>query len=271
MPVRLTPIPAPDEMLTMRPHCRAFMPGAVACAIRKAPVRLTSKIACQSLSPMVSSGRPVWPSTPPALLTRMSTRPPPRRMSATMVRMAAGSVTSRLRGRQAGPAASTVSGSSASSTSQANTSAPAAAGPPRWRDQAHARRRSPPPSGLRDRSSWRRSRAVARASSVARSRSVRAAGDSARRPSSISCTIRTNVSCNRHREAMPTADRNGYTELRIDLGLAFAHREIAPDPRMGLRRSAVMGHHVVEGSGPPPQAERRAETRWGRTRRTPAS
>ena len=32
MPVRLTPSPAPLEMLTMRPARAAFIPGATACA-----------------------------------------------------------------------------------------------------------------------------------------------------------------------------------------------------------------------------------------------
>ena len=74
MPVRLMPRPAPLEMLTTRPKRCCFMPGATACAMKNAPDRLTSKIACQSLSEISSSGRPTWPSTPPALLTRMSMR-----------------------------------------------------------------------------------------------------------------------------------------------------------------------------------------------------
>ena len=54
------------------------MPGATACVMKNAPERLTSKIACQSPCEISSSGRPTWPRTPPALLTRMSTAPASR-------------------------------------------------------------------------------------------------------------------------------------------------------------------------------------------------
>ena len=50
MPVRLTPRPAPDEMLTIRPKPLRFIEGATAWVRKKAPDRLTAKIACQSSS-----------------------------------------------------------------------------------------------------------------------------------------------------------------------------------------------------------------------------
>ena len=69
------PSPAPLEMLMMRPNLAAFMPGATACEQWNAPVTLTSKIACHSAGVTSSSGWPTCPSTPPALFTRMCTRP----------------------------------------------------------------------------------------------------------------------------------------------------------------------------------------------------
>jgi hypothetical protein len=59
------------------------MLGAAACAHQKAPDRLTSKIACQSAGSIASSGRPIWPRTPPALLTRIETAPLAPAASAT--------------------------------------------------------------------------------------------------------------------------------------------------------------------------------------------
>src|SRR5437867_945256 len=75
MPVRLTLRPAPDEMLTMEPARAAFIAGMTARVQRNALVRLASTIARQSSSLTWSRGLPTWPTTPPALLTRMSTRP----------------------------------------------------------------------------------------------------------------------------------------------------------------------------------------------------
>jgi hypothetical protein len=92
IPVRLTLRPAPDEMLTMRPWRRAFMPGATARVHRKVLVRLASTTARQSASEISSSGRPTWPTTPPALLTRMSTFP----TAATNSSTCAASVTSTV-------------------------------------------------------------------------------------------------------------------------------------------------------------------------------
>ena len=51
------------------------MPGTTARVQRKVLVRLASTTARQSSSETSSSGRPTWPTTPPALLTRTSTAP----------------------------------------------------------------------------------------------------------------------------------------------------------------------------------------------------
>src|ERR1044071_602802 len=51
------------------------MPGVTARVQTKVLVRFASTTACQSSSEICSSGRPIWPTTPPALLTRMSIRP----------------------------------------------------------------------------------------------------------------------------------------------------------------------------------------------------
>src|SRR4051794_4464971 len=92
IPVRLTLRPAPDEMFTMRPYPRAFIPGTTARVQRKVDLRFASTTACQSSSATSSSGRPTWPTTPPALFTRMSTRP----TEATNASTAARSVTSTV-------------------------------------------------------------------------------------------------------------------------------------------------------------------------------
>ena len=75
MPVRLTPSPAPLEMFTIRPYPASFMAGATAWAVQNEAFRFTATIPCQSPGDTCSSGRPTWPSTPPALFTRTSTRP----------------------------------------------------------------------------------------------------------------------------------------------------------------------------------------------------
>jgi len=74
MPVRLTERPAPEEMLTIRPHPASFMAGATARVITKVDVRLASTTAAQASSVTCSIGWWVWPTTPPAQLTRTSTR-----------------------------------------------------------------------------------------------------------------------------------------------------------------------------------------------------
>src|SRR5690348_12763694 len=68
------------------------MPGATARVQRNVLVRFASTIARQSSSGTSSSGRPTWPTTPPALLTRMSTRP----TDATKPSTCAASVTSTV-------------------------------------------------------------------------------------------------------------------------------------------------------------------------------
>ncbi len=50
MPVRLGRSPAPEEMVTIRPAPRAFIPGASACAHHIAASTLAAKIARQSSS-----------------------------------------------------------------------------------------------------------------------------------------------------------------------------------------------------------------------------
>src|SRR4051812_47280632 len=75
MPVSETLRPAPDEMFTIRPQRRSFMPGATARVHTNVLVRLASTTARQSASDTSSSGRPTCPATPPAQLTRTSTRP----------------------------------------------------------------------------------------------------------------------------------------------------------------------------------------------------
>ena len=57
------------------PQPRAFMPGAAACAHHIAASTFAAKIACQSSSAISSTGRPTWPRTPPAAVTRPSMRP----------------------------------------------------------------------------------------------------------------------------------------------------------------------------------------------------
>src|SRR3954452_12638942 len=94
IPVRLTLRPAPDEMFTMRPYRRSFIPGATARVQRNVDFRFASTTACQSASETSSSGRPTWPTTPPALLTRMSTLPIDATKSATW-RSAVASTVSR--------------------------------------------------------------------------------------------------------------------------------------------------------------------------------
>ena len=54
---------------------RRFHPRRNGLRQKNAPLTLTSKMLCHSAGDTSSSGRPVWPSTPPALLTRTSTRP----------------------------------------------------------------------------------------------------------------------------------------------------------------------------------------------------
>src|SRR5689334_16981033 len=49
------------------------MPGTTARVQTNVVVRFASTTACQSSSGTSSSGTPTWPTTPPALLTRMST------------------------------------------------------------------------------------------------------------------------------------------------------------------------------------------------------
>src|SRR5580692_1376132 len=70
-------------MLTIRPQRRCRIPGTTARVHRNVLVRLASTIACQSSSVTSSSGRPAWPQTPPALLTRMSTAAIAAKNSAT--------------------------------------------------------------------------------------------------------------------------------------------------------------------------------------------
>src|SRR4051812_28010662 len=90
MPVSETLRPAPEEMLTIRPQPAAFIPGATARVHTNVLVRLASTTARQSASDTASSGRPTWPTTPPAQLTSTSTRP----MRCTSQATAAASVTS---------------------------------------------------------------------------------------------------------------------------------------------------------------------------------
>ena len=56
IPVRLTVRPAPEEMLTIRPQPRSFMPGTTARVHRNVLVRFASTTACQSWSVTSSSG-----------------------------------------------------------------------------------------------------------------------------------------------------------------------------------------------------------------------
>src|SRR3954470_15963562 len=90
MPVSETLRPAPEEMLTIRPQPAAFIPGVTARVHTNVLVRFASTTARQSASDTSSSGRPTWPTTPPAQLTSTSTRP----IASTSAATAAGSVTS---------------------------------------------------------------------------------------------------------------------------------------------------------------------------------
>src|SRR3954451_6125768 len=83
MPVSETLRPAPEEMLTIRPQPAAFIPGATARVHTNVLVRLASTTARQSASETSSSGRPTWPTTPPAQLTSTSTRPTSARSACT--------------------------------------------------------------------------------------------------------------------------------------------------------------------------------------------
>src|SRR3954462_5164177 len=90
MPVSETLRPAPEGMLTIRPQPAAFIPGVTARVATNVLVRFASTTARQSASDTSSSGRPTWPTTPPAQLTSTSTRP----ISCTSAATAAESVTS---------------------------------------------------------------------------------------------------------------------------------------------------------------------------------
>ena len=69
-----------------------------------APVTFTSKMSCQSALGTSSSGRPICPSTPPALFTRTSARPSAATASATKCSTAVRSVMSTTRVSHAPPA-----------------------------------------------------------------------------------------------------------------------------------------------------------------------
>src|ERR1700678_1024814 len=75
MPVLLTVSPAPDEVLTIRPQPRSFIAGTTARVHRNMVVRFASTTLRQASTGTSSSGRPTCPTTPPAVLTRMSTGP----------------------------------------------------------------------------------------------------------------------------------------------------------------------------------------------------
>src|SRR3984957_13310181 len=83
MPVLLTVSPAAEEMLTIRPHPRCFIAGTAARVRRNMVVRFASTTSCQASVVTSSSGRPTWPTTPPAVLTRMSTAPTAAKKSST--------------------------------------------------------------------------------------------------------------------------------------------------------------------------------------------
>src|SRR5947199_4327860 len=70
-------------MFTIRPHPAVFIAGTTARVHRNVVVRLASMIAFQSASLISSIGRPTWPTTPPAQLTRTSTRPMPSTRAVT--------------------------------------------------------------------------------------------------------------------------------------------------------------------------------------------
>ena len=65
-------LPATEAMLTMAPDRRRFMCATTDWAQLKLPVRLTSRMRCQSAGAMASS---VCGATMPALLTRKSMPP----------------------------------------------------------------------------------------------------------------------------------------------------------------------------------------------------
>ena len=72
--------------------------------------------------------------------------------------------------------------------------------------------------------------------------------DCLRRPSSTSWMRATSRSSAGRRDALLARERADDPDLRVDLGLALAHRKVAPDAGMGLRRSAgVVGEPGSDG------------------------
>lgn len=78
----------------MAPRRARFMPGATARVKWKAPSRLIAKTSRQSVSETSSTGRMVWPATPPAVFTSTSIRPAAASTRATNAPTACASRTS---------------------------------------------------------------------------------------------------------------------------------------------------------------------------------
>src|SRR5829696_9185188 len=128
MPVRLTPRPARLAITTMRPLPFFFMPGVTARLAKNAPSTLTAWIARQSSSLTSSTGRLLWPRTPPATCTSTSTPPQACSTSRTKASTCRDCVRSTLRVSKMPPrpglARAFRAKSWSSSTSQAHTLAP---------------------------------------------------------------------------------------------------------------------------------------------------
>src|SRR5512143_142127 len=230
-------------MFTMRPPRAAFIAGATACEKRNAPVTLTSKIFCQSASETSSSGWPTWPSTPPALFTRMSTRPVAANASATNASAALLSLTSTRRAAHAPPAATQsrcVSSSSSSTKSQAQTLAP------RW---ANARLMARPKPCAAP---------VTMAVLPSNAMFIRHGGG-ARRGEQVQRVERLRADavldvvneldqalCERRRHAGLAPEGRDDSELRVDFRAPLADGQIAPDSAMRLGRAPVECDEIVE-------------------------
>src|SRR4029453_14874815 len=128
MPVSLPPTRAGLLVTTMRPLPFFFMPGATARLAKNAPSTLTAWMARQSSSLTSSTGRLLWPRTPPATCTSTSTPPQACSTSRTKASTCRDCVRSTLRVSNVPPrcglARAFRAESSASRRSQAQTFAP---------------------------------------------------------------------------------------------------------------------------------------------------
>ncbi len=240
----------------MRPPPARFMAGATAWAHQKAPVRFTSMMARQSCSVISSSGRPTWPTTPPALCTRMSMRPVCCSTVCASACTAARSVTSSRCG------AAAIAGEAGGFGEFVGKDV---GGPDLGAERGELARDRPAEAvrgagddggaAIESRCSCRhRPASSSRFAHVHRSRSLLDLVDHRDQPRGDRCV----------RSVLP---RGGYdrSELRVSLGLALADRQVAPDAAMGFGGMAVVLHQRVQRTA---GARRSTHRRRGRSRRT---